>query len=68
LFCKQLYQPACFSLADAALAAGTATAVDLSDSRGCGGLIAIWLETLFGWVASLLLIAVCSGLTKKDDE
>jgi len=26
----------------------------------------MWFEILFGWVASLLLAAVLSGLAKKD--
>jgi hypothetical protein len=29
--------------------------------------VAVWFETLFGWVASLLLIAVLSGLVKRDE-
>ena len=28
----------------------------------------IWLEFLFGWIASLLLVAVLSGLTNRDRE
>ncbi len=28
----------------------------------------VWFEILFGWVASLLLVAVLSGLTKRRDE
>ncbi|WP_200224064.1 hypothetical protein [Rhodoferax fermentans] len=28
----------------------------------------VWFEILFGWVASLLLVAVVSGLTKRSDE
>ncbi len=28
---------------------------------------AVWFETLFGWAASLLLIAVLSGLIKRED-
>ncbi len=28
----------------------------------------IWLEILFGWVASLLLVAVVSGLTKRRED
>jgi hypothetical protein len=28
----------------------------------------IWFETLFGWLASLLLVAIVSGLTKRRDE
>jgi hypothetical protein len=28
----------------------------------------IWLETLFGWIAGLLLVAVVSGLARKQDE
>lgn len=28
----------------------------------------IWLETLFGWVASLLLVAIVSGLAKRRDD
>lgn len=30
--------------------------------------LAMWLEILFGWVASLLLVAVVSGLTKRQDD
>ena len=30
--------------------------------------IVVWFEILFGWVASLLLVAVVSGLTKRSDE
>ena len=26
-----------------------------------------WFEELFGWAASLLLVAVLSGLAKKDE-
>jgi hypothetical protein len=26
-----------------------------------------WFENLFGWAASLLFVAVLSGLAKKDD-
>ncbi|MDX5930238.1 hypothetical protein [Acidiphilium acidophilum] len=29
--------------------------------------ICVWFETLFGWGASLILVAVISGLTKRDD-
>lgn len=28
----------------------------------------IWFETLFGWLSSLLLVAIVSGLTKRRDE
>jgi hypothetical protein len=28
----------------------------------------IWFETLFGWVASLLFVAIVSGLTKRRDD
>lgn len=28
----------------------------------------VWFEILFGWVASLLMVAVVSGLTKRRDE
>ena len=28
----------------------------------------VWIETLFGWVASLLLVAIVSGLAKRRDE
>jgi len=28
----------------------------------------MWLEILFGWMASLLLVAVVSGLTKRREE
>jgi len=28
----------------------------------------VWFEIVFGWVASLLLVAVLSGLTKRRDE
>lgn len=30
--------------------------------------LVVWFEILFGWVASLLLVAVVSGLTKRSDE
>jgi hypothetical protein len=30
--------------------------------------LVIWFETLFGWVASLLLVAILSGLTKRREE
>lgn len=30
--------------------------------------LVVWAEILFGWVASLLLVAVVSGLTRKSDE
>ncbi len=30
--------------------------------------LVIWLETLFGWVAGLLLVAVVSGLARKQDD
>jgi hypothetical protein len=30
--------------------------------------LVIWFEILFGWVASLLLVAVVSGLTKRREE
>jgi hypothetical protein len=29
--------------------------------------IVVWLEALFGWVAGLLLIAVVTGLVKRDE-
>jgi hypothetical protein len=29
--------------------------------------IVTWLENLFGWAASLLMVATLSGLVKKDD-
>lgn len=29
--------------------------------------ILVWFETIFGWVASLILVAVVSGLAKKDE-
>ena len=29
--------------------------------------LAVWFETLFGWVASLVLVAVVSGLSKRDE-
>jgi hypothetical protein len=28
----------------------------------------MWFEILFGWIASLLLVAVVSGLTKRREE
>jgi len=28
----------------------------------------MWFEILFGWLASLLLVAVVSGLTNRDKE
>lgn len=30
--------------------------------------LVVWFEILFGWVASLLLVAVVSGLTKRREE
>lgn len=30
--------------------------------------IVIWFETLFGWLASLLLVAIVSGLTKRRED
>jgi hypothetical protein len=30
--------------------------------------LAIWVETLFGWLAGLLLVAVVSGLARKQDD
>ncbi|MDO8207454.1 MAG: hypothetical protein Q7T38_06490 [Gallionella sp.] len=30
--------------------------------------LVLWLEILFGWVSSLLLVAVVSGLTKRREE
>lgn len=30
--------------------------------------LVVWFEILFGWLASLLLVAVVSGLTKRGDE
>ena len=30
--------------------------------------LVIWTETLFGWVASLLLVAIVSGLTKRRED
>ncbi len=30
--------------------------------------LVIWLETLFGWVAGLLLVAEVSGLARKTDD
>lgn len=30
--------------------------------------LVIWLQTLFGWVASLLLVAIVSGLTKRRED
>lgn len=30
--------------------------------------LVIWLQTLFGWIASLLLVAMVSGLTKRREE
>lgn len=30
--------------------------------------LVVWAEILFGWIASLLLVAVFSGLTKRRDE
>lgn len=30
--------------------------------------LTVWFEILFGWVASLLLVAVVSGLTKRSEE
>ncbi|HQT75039.1 MAG TPA: hypothetical protein PLX84_13975, partial [Acidiphilium sp.] len=28
---------------------------------------AVWFETLFGWMAGLILVAVVSGLAKRDE-
>ena len=28
----------------------------------------VWMETLFGWLASLLLVAIVSGLTKRRED
>lgn len=33
-----------------------------------GARLLVWSEILFGWVASLLLVAVVSGLTKRREE
>ena len=33
-----------------------------------GTRLLVWFEILFGWVASLLLVAVVSGLTKRREE
>ena len=30
--------------------------------------LVIWFETLFGWLASLLLVAIVSGLTKRRED
>jgi hypothetical protein len=30
--------------------------------------IVVWFEILFGWMSSLLLVAVVSGLTKRREE
>ena len=30
--------------------------------------ITVWLETLFGWIAGLLLVATVTGLAKRHDE
>lgn len=30
--------------------------------------LVLWFETLFGWVASLLLVAIVSGLTKRRED
>lgn len=30
--------------------------------------LVIWFQTLFGWVASLLLVAIVSGLTKRRED
>jgi hypothetical protein len=40
----------------------------LFTSWGGRAQILFWTETLFGWVAGLLLIAVLSGLTRKQDD
>lgn len=29
--------------------------------------VLVWIETIFGWLASLILVAVASGLAKKDE-
>jgi hypothetical protein len=38
-----------------------------STALGWAVQVSVWFETLFGWVASLLLIAVMSGLAKRDE-
>ncbi len=30
--------------------------------------LVVWLQTLFGWLASLLLVAIVSGLTKRRED
>jgi sRNA-binding regulator protein Hfq len=33
-----------------------------------GARLVLWAETLFGWLASLLLVAIVSGLTKRRED
>jgi hypothetical protein len=33
-----------------------------------GARLVLWAETLFGWLASLLLLAIASGLTKRRED
>lgn len=37
-------------------------------SWGHAARLVIWFQTLFGWVASLLLVAIVSGLTKRRED
>lgn len=40
----------------------------LAPSWGHAARLVIWFQTLFGWVASLLLVAIVSGLTKRRED
>ncbi len=35
---------------------------------GHGARLLIWFETLFGWLSSLLLVAIVSGFSRRNDE
>lgn len=37
-------------------------------SWGHAARLVIWFQTLFGWIASLLLVAIVSGLTKRRED
>ncbi len=37
-------------------------------SWGHAARLVVWFQTLFGWVASLLLVAIVSGLTKRRED
>ena len=50
----------------------TPKAVWWEELRGTGwkhrARLVLWAETLFGWLASLLLVAIVSGLTKRRED